>query len=95
MDFCFFVKTSEFFSDFIYPVSIASYFYASRDKYERKENARRFSVTVPLLFFGEKLIEKPIYKGFDKLFNTKVIENGIIKSYNEILKLPNKTVFKK
>lgn len=74
----------------IYPVSIASYFAASRDKYEKKENARRFSITVPLMFFGEKLIEKPIHERFDKLFNTKVIENGVIKSYDEILKLPEK-----
>ncbi|MBQ9245457.1 hypothetical protein IJ182_04220 [bacterium] len=72
----------------IYPVSIASYFYASRDKYEKEENARRFSVTVPLLFYGERAIEKPIHKGFDKLFNTKVMENGKIKSYEEILKMP-------
>ncbi len=89
-----FTKTNDLrlahYGAFIYPVSIASYFYASRDKYERKENARRFSVTVPLLFFGEKLIEKPIYKGFDKLFNTKIIENGITKSYDDILKLPSK-----
>lgn len=74
---------------FIYPVSIASYYYASRDKYEVQENTRRFATTVPLMFFGEKLIEKPIHKGFDKLFNTKVIENGVIKSYDEILKLPS------
>ena len=74
----------------IYPVSIASYFASSRDKYEKRENARRFSVTVPLLFFGEKLIEKPIHKGFDKLFKTKVLENGKIKTYEEIMKLPDK-----
>ena len=74
----------------IYPVSIASYFYASRDKYERQENARRFSVTVPLLFFGERIIEKPIYKHFDRVFNTKVLENGRTKTYEEILKLPDK-----
>ncbi len=73
----------------IYPVSIFSYFKASRDKYEKQENARRFAITVPLLFFGEKLIEKPIYNLSDKLFNTKIIENGIIKSYNEILKMPD------
>ncbi len=89
-----FTKTNDLklshYGAFIYPVSIASYFYASRDKYERKENARRFSVTVPLLFFGERLIEKPIYKGFDKLFNTQVMQNGIVKSYDEILKLPEK-----
>ncbi len=72
----------------IYPVSIASYFYASRDKYEKMENARRFSITVPLLFFGEKLIQNPIYKKFDKIFKTNVMENGNIKSYKEILKLP-------
>lgn len=72
----------------IYPVSIASYFYASRDKYEKLENARRFSITVPLMFFGEKLIEKPIYKAFDKKFGTNVLENGKIKSYKEILAMP-------
>ncbi len=95
-----FVKTFEFtknndlklshYGAFIYPVSIASYFYASRDKYEKQENVRRFATTVPLLFFGEKVIEKPIYKVFDKIFNTKVAENGTIKTYNEILKLPEK-----
>lgn len=73
----------------IYPVSIAGYFYASRDKYEKMENARRFSITVPLLFFGEKLIQNPIYRFFDKKFNTKVYENKNIKSYNEIMKMPS------
>lgn len=68
----------------IYPVSIASYFYASRDKYEVQENIRRFSVTVPLLFFGEKLIQNPIYKTADKIFNTNVFNNGNIKSYKDI-----------
>ena len=72
----------------IYPVSIASYFYASRDKYEKQENARRFSITVPLMFFGEKLIQNPIYKKFDKIFKTNVIENGNIKTYKEILQMP-------
>lgn len=71
----------------IYPVSIASYFYASRDKYEKLENARRFSITVPLMFFGEKLIQNPIYKKFDKIFKTNVMENGNIKSYKEIFNL--------
>ena len=74
----------------IYPVSIASYFYASRDKYEKLENARRFSITVPLLFFGERLIQNPIHKKFDKIFKTNVFENGKIKSYKEILSLPQK-----
>lgn len=72
----------------IYPVSIASYFYASCDKYEKLENARRFSITVPLMFFGEKLIQNPIYKKFDKIFKTNVFDNGNIKSYKEILRLP-------
>lgn len=72
----------------IYPISIASYFYASRDKYEKWENARRFSVTVPLLFFGEKMIQNPIYKTMDKRFNTNVFNEGNIKSYKEILKAP-------
>ena len=77
------------YAGLIYPVSIASYFYASRDKYEKLENARRFSITVPLLFWGEKLIQKPIYKKFDKIFKTNVMENGNIKSYREILKMPD------
>lgn len=72
----------------IYPVSIASYFYASRDEYEKAENARRFAITVPLVLCGEKMIQNPIYKKFDKIFKTNVIENGNIKSYTEILKLP-------
>ena len=72
----------------IYPVSIASYFYASRDKYEVMENARRFSVTVPLMFFGEKLIQNPIHKKADKIFGTNIFNNGNIKSYDEILKMP-------
>lgn len=71
----------------IYPVSIASYFYASRDKYEKQENARRFSITVPLMFFGEKLIQNPIHKYTDKIFNTNVYESNSIKSYDEIMKL--------
>ena len=73
----------------IYPVSIASYFYASRDKYEKLENARRFAITVPLMFYGEKLIQNPIYKTFDKLYKTNVMENGKIKSYKEFDKLYN------
>ena len=72
----------------IYPVSIASYFYASRDKYEKRENARRFATTVPLMFFGEKIIERPIHKTVDKIFKTKVIENNKIKSYKDIFKMP-------
>lgn len=79
----------------IYPASIAGYFNASRDKYEKMENARRFSITVPLLFFGEKLIQNPIHKTFDKIFKTNVMENGQIKSYKEILKMPdNKKLIK-
>ena len=76
----------------IYPVSIAGYFAASRDKYETMENVRRFSVTVPLLFFGEKLIQNPIYKAADKIFKTNVFVNdkngSNIKSYKDILKMP-------
>ena len=71
----------------IYPVSIASYFYASRDKYEVQENARRFAITVPLLFFGEKLIQNPIHKSVDKNFGTNIFNNGKIKSYEEIKKM--------
>ncbi len=73
----------------IYPASILGYFKASRDKYEKWENARRFSVTVPLLFLGDKVIEKPIHKFFDKKFNTSVMDKNGIKSYDEILKMPN------
>lgn len=88
-----FTKTGDLelahYAALIYPVSIASYFSACRDKYEVMENARRFSITVPLLFVGEKLIQNPIYKGFDKLFKTQVMDSkGAIKSYNEILKMP-------
>ncbi len=72
----------------IYPASIAGYFAASRDKYERQENARRFSVTVPLLFFGEKLIQNPIYKKADKIYKTDIFNDGKIKTYKDILKLP-------
>ena len=72
----------------IYPVSIASYFYASRDKYEVMENIRRFSITVPLLFWGEKLIQNPIHKFFDKKFGTNVMDKNGIKSYKDILKMP-------
>ena len=75
------------YGSLIYPVSIASYFYASRDKYEKQENARRFSVTVPLMFFGEKLIQNPIYKSIDKHFGTNVTTENGIKSYNEIMKM--------
>ena len=72
----------------IYPVSIASYFYASRDKYEVMENARRFSITVPLLFFGEKLIQNPIHKYLNKKFNTNIFDKNGVKPYKELLKLP-------
>ena len=72
----------------IYPASIAGYFYASRDKYERMENARRFSITVPLMFFGEKLIQNPIYKKFDKIYKTDVFNGGNIRTYKEISRLP-------
>ena len=72
----------------IYPASIAGYFYASRDKYEVMENLRRFSITVPLLLFGEKLIQNPIYRHFDKKFGTKIIDNTGVKTYKDIFKLP-------
>ncbi len=80
--------TLKHYGALIYPVSIASYFKSSRDKYEREENARRFSITVPLMFFGEKIIEKPIYNTVDKIFNTKISENGRIKTYKDIMNLP-------
>lgn len=72
----------------IYPASIAGYFYASRDKYEKQENARRFAVTVPLLFYGEKLIQNPIYKAADKKFKTDIFNGGAPLGYKEILKMP-------
>ena len=86
--------TLKHYSALIYPASIAGYFYASRDKYEKLENARRFAITVPLLFWGEKLIQNPIYRFFDKKFGTKVRENGEIKTYKEILKLPKEKQMK-
>ena len=43
-----------------------------------------------MLFFGERITEKPIYKHFDRVFNTKVLENGRTKTYEEISKLPDK-----
>jgi|GEM_PF-3544812 len=72
----------------IYPASIAGYFWACRDKYEKQENARRFAVTVPLMFYGEKLIQNPIYKAADKKFKTNIFNGGSPLSYNEILKMP-------
>ncbi len=72
----------------VYPVSVASYFYSSRDKYEKLENLRRFSITIPLMFLGEKLIENPIYRAFDKIFKTNVIEVNKVKTYKEILNFP-------
>ena len=79
----------------IYPVSILGYLKASRDKYEKQENIRRFSVSVPLLLAGDKLIEKPIYKFFDKEFNTSVLDKNQIKTYDEILKIKdNKQMLK-
>lgn len=74
------------FALLIYPVSIWSYFFASRDKYETKENTRRFSITFPLMFLGEKMIEKPIHKFFSKVFNTKLLKDNNVLSYNDILK---------
>ncbi len=93
-----FTKTGDLnlahYAALIFPVSIASYLNSSRDKYERNENIRRFSVTVPMLLFGTKVIEKPLYKTFDKKFGTKVMENGKIKSYEDILKMSENTAEK-
>lgn len=72
----------------VMPVSIASYFAASRDKYEVLENARRFMITVPMMFFGQDFVEKSIYKYFDKLFHSTLASSKGIKTYDEILKLP-------
>ena len=72
----------------IYPFSIAGYFKASRDKYEVKENIRRFSVTVPMLLFGDKVIQNPIHRFFDKKFNTSIIDSkNSIKTYDDIFKM--------
>ena len=83
------------YASLIYPVSILGYINSSRDKYEKMENVRRFSVSVPLLLFGDKFIEKPLHKFFDKKFNTSVFENNKIKSYDEILKMKNNKQFLK
>ncbi len=79
--------TTKHYAALIYPVSILSYLNSSRDKYEKNENIRRFSITVPLMLFGDKIIEKPIYKTCDKLFNTNLIKNNKIMTYDEISKL--------
>lgn len=72
----------------IYPFSILGYFKASRDKYEVKENIRRFSVTVPMLLFGDKVIQNPIHRFFDKKFNTSIIDSkNSIKTYDDIFKM--------
>ena len=91
-----FTKTGDLqtahYAALIYPVSILGYFISCRDKYEVFENARRFSVTVPLLFLGEKIFQNPIYKFFDKKFKTNVMDSkGKIKSYDDILKLSKET----
>ena len=67
---------------------------------QRKKQARQnlfmlfslgiLAIIYLLLFFGEKLIQNPIHKKFDKIFKTNVFENGKIKSYKEILSLPQK-----
>ena len=77
------------YASLIYPISILGYLNSSRDKYEKMENIRRFSVSVPLLLAGDKVIEKPIYKYFDKKFKTSNLKNNKILSYDEILKLPD------
>lgn len=93
-----FTKTFEFTSKgdlemlhygaLIYPVSVLSYFIASRDKYEILENLRRFSVTIPMMFYGEKLIQNPIYRSVDKKFKTNLINKDGIKKYTDIFKMP-------
>lgn len=73
------------YAAFIYPVSIASYFYACRDKYETRENAVRFSITVPIMFLFDKLIEKPIHKMSNFLFNSNVFNKNNIMKFEDIL----------
>ena len=77
------------YAGLIYPISISGYLNSARDKYEKQENIRRFSVSVPLLLAGDKIIEKPIYKYFDKKFSTSNLKDNKILSYDEILKLPD------
>lgn len=72
----------------VMPISVKSYFDASRDKYEKFENARRFSITIPMMFFGQDLIEKNIYKFFDKKFGSTLSEGKNIIKYDQILKMP-------
>ncbi|MEW5821775.1 MAG: hypothetical protein AB1782_16395 [Cyanobacteriota bacterium] len=74
----------------IMPVSIASYFIASRDKYEILENARRFIITVPMMFFGQDLVERKIYRFFDRAWGSTLTSSKGIRTYDELLKLPFK-----
>lgn len=71
----------------IYPVSVLSYFLSSRDKYEVLENLRRFSITIPMMFFGEKIVQNPIYRAVDKKFKTNLIDKNGIKKYSDIFKM--------
>jgi len=72
----------------IMPVSVASYFAASRDKYETWENIRRFTITLPMMFFGQNIVEKSVYKFFDKIHGSSLATAKGITSYDEILKMP-------
>lgn len=72
----------------IMPVSIGSYFAACRDKYEVLENVRRFAITIPMMFFGQDMIEKNIYKYFDKKWGSSLALNKGINTYKDILKMP-------
>lgn len=74
----------------IMPVSVKSYFDASRDKYEVFENIRRFSITIPMMFFGQDFIEKRIYKLFDKIYKSNLAQSSGITTYKDILKFPVK-----
>lgn len=72
----------------IMPVSVKSYFDASRDKYEVLENVRRFAITIPMMFFGQDFIEKNIYKFFDKKFHSNLAQGNKITTYEDIMKMP-------
>jgi hypothetical protein len=72
----------------IMPVSIKSYFDASRDRYEVFENARRFLITIPMMFFGQDFVEKKIYKFFDRRFGSQLSQGNKITSFDDILKMP-------
>ncbi|MGD9581235.1 MAG: hypothetical protein AB7V50_07670 [Vampirovibrionia bacterium] len=72
----------------IMPVSIGSYFAACRDRFEVLENIQRFCITIPMMFFGQDIVEKNIYKFFDKKWGSTLALNKGISTYKEILEMP-------